>query len=63
MLVAQLVVGHAMWTTSLETMSVDAAAPPHVQAGRARDRPLGSGPRARGLGIDALLHGFERLLE
>jgi hypothetical protein len=61
-LVAQLVVGNAMWTTSLEAMSVDTASPPHVQQvervidGWDPDRELE-------LGIDALLHGFERLLE
>lgn len=60
-LVAQLVVGHAMWTTSVESMRVDVAAPPHVQQvervidGWDPDRELE-------LGIDALLHGFERLL-
>jgi AcrR family transcriptional regulator len=51
-LVAQLVVGHAMWTTSVEVMVIEAPAPPHVQQVE----------RALELGIDALLRGFERLL-
>jgi hypothetical protein len=51
-----------MWTTSVAVMRVDAAAPPNVQQvervidGWDPDRELE-------LGIDALLHGFERLLE
>ncbi len=61
-LVAQLVVGHAMWTTGVEVMWVDAAAPPHVQqVERVIDR--WDPDRELELGIDALLHGFARLLE
>ena len=60
-LVAQLVVGHAMWTTGVELAAIDEAAPPHVKHIEAAledwdpDRELE-------LGIDALLHGFDRLL-
>lgn len=42
-LVAQLVVGHAMWTTSVEVLGIDA------------DEELE-------LGIEALIHGFARLV-
>lgn len=61
-LVAQLVVGHAMWATSIEIMAAtDAPAPPHVaQVERVLDR--WDPDRELELGIDALLHGFERLL-
>jgi AcrR family transcriptional regulator len=60
-LVAQLVVGHAMWTTSVTMTLVDAPAPPHVQqVERVIDR--WDPDRELELGIDALLHGFERLL-
>ena len=60
-LVAQLVVGHAMWTTGLEVVLVGEDAPANVkQAERALvkwdpDRELE-------LGLDAMIHGFERLL-
>jgi hypothetical protein len=62
-LVAQLVVGHAMWSLATVGMmvEVEVSPPPHVQqveraiAGWDADRELA-------LGIDALLHGFERLL-
>ncbi|HSS00130.1 MAG TPA: TetR/AcrR family transcriptional regulator C-terminal domain-containing protein [Kofleriaceae bacterium] len=60
-LVAQLVVGHAMWTNSVEVIVIDEPAPPHVQqVERVLDR--WSPDRELELGIDALLHGFERLL-
>lgn len=60
-LVAQLVVGHAMWTTSVEVMVIDEPAPPHVQqVERALEK--WSPDRELELGIDALLRGFERLL-
>jgi AcrR family transcriptional regulator len=60
-LVAQLVVGHAMWTTSIEMAVTDEPAPPHVaQVERVLDR--WDPDRELELGIDALLHGFERLL-
>jgi len=48
-LVAQLVIGHAMWTNSVEMVIVDDALKKWDP-----DRELE-------LGIDALLHGFERL--
>ncbi len=61
-LVAQLVVGHAMWTTGVEVMLVDdTPTPPHVQQ---VERALAQWDpdRELELGIDALLHGFARLL-
>jgi AcrR family transcriptional regulator len=61
-LMAQLVVGHAMWTTSVTETLLDVAAPPHVQqVERVIDR--WDPDRELELGIDALLHGFERLLQ
>jgi len=59
-LVAQLVVGHAMWSTSAAS-TVIADPPPHVKL---VDRAAGDWDpdRELGLGIDALLHGFARLL-
>lgn len=48
-LVAQLVVGHTMWTTGVEIVMLD----PHEDW---------SADRELQLGIDALVHGFERLL-
>lgn len=60
-LVAQLVVGHAMWTTGVEVAIVDDAVPPHVkQVERALAR--WNPDRELELGIDAMIHGFERLL-
>jgi AcrR family transcriptional regulator len=60
-LVAQLVVGHAMWTTSVEVTVIDDDAPPHVkQVERALEK--WNPDRELELGIDALLHGFEQLL-
>jgi len=60
-LVAQLVVGHAMWTTGVEVALVDDAAPPHVkQVERALVK--WNPDRELELGIDAMIHGFERLL-
>jgi hypothetical protein len=60
-LMAQLVVGHAMWSTSVETGLTYAEAPPHVaQVERVLER--WDPDRELELGIDALLHGFERLL-
>jgi AcrR family transcriptional regulator len=60
-LVAQLVVGHAMWTTGVEVVLIDETAPRHV---RRVERALEkwNPDRELELGIDALLHGFERLL-
>ena len=51
-LVLQLVVGHAMWTNGVEIVS---------QVGRALAK--WNPDRELELGIDALVHGFERLLE
>jgi hypothetical protein len=61
-LVLQLVVGHAMWTTGVEVVIVDDDSPPHVkQVGRVLEK--WNPDRELELGIDALIHGFERLLE
>jgi AcrR family transcriptional regulator len=61
-LVSQLVVGHAMWSLAADTMTLEAAVPPHV---REVERALvdWDPDRELALGIDALIHGFERLLE
>jgi AcrR family transcriptional regulator len=60
-LVAQLVVGHAMWTTGVDIAIVAAAPPPNVaQVERVLDR--WDADRELALGIDALLHGFARLV-
>jgi AcrR family transcriptional regulator len=60
-LVAQLVVGHAMWTTSVDVALIGDAPPPHVkQVERVLEK--WSSDRELELGIDALLRGFERLL-
>src|SRR5688572_13795523 len=61
-LVAQLVVGHAMWTSNVE-MAVfeEPAAPPHVQKVE-RVLTKWDPDRELDMGIDALVHGFERLL-
>ncbi len=57
-LVAQLVVGHAMWTTGVEVIVL---APPHSKdIERAIEK--WDADRELELGIDALIHGFERLL-
>lgn len=60
-LFAQLVVGHAMWTSGSETVVIDESTPPHV---RQLERVLEkwNPDRELELGIDALLRGFERLL-
>lgn len=63
-LVAQLVVGHAMWTSAVEIMILDGPDPtlPNVErVQRVLDR--WSPDRELELGIDAMIHGFERLLE
>jgi AcrR family transcriptional regulator len=60
-LVAQLVVGHAMWTTAVEVVLVGDDPPPHVK--RVERALVRWNPdRELELGIDALVHGFERLL-
>lgn len=59
-LVSQLVVGHVMWTTGIEVaLSVDTPAPAGTNLERALEK--WSPDRELELGIDALLHGFERL--
>jgi AcrR family transcriptional regulator len=59
-LVAQLVVGHAMWTTSVDIALIDDSAPPHVkQVERVLEK--WNPDRELELGIDALLRGFEHL--
>jgi AcrR family transcriptional regulator len=60
-LFAQLVVGHVMWATSVEMAWIDEPAgprDPHVE----RALENWNSDRELELGIDALLHGFERLL-
>jgi TetR/AcrR family transcriptional regulator, tetracycline repressor protein len=60
-LVAQLVVGHTMWTTGVEAALAEPDLPPtvkHVERATARWDP----DRELELGIDALLHGFAKLL-
>lgn len=60
-LLAQLVVGHAMWTSSVEIAVYDDSTPVHikqVERALAKWNP----DRELELGIEALLHGFERLL-
>ena len=60
-LVAQLVVGHAMWTSGVEVVLIDQDAPPHVkQVSRVLEK--WNAERELEMGIDALIHGFERLL-
>ena len=61
-LVAQLVVGHAMWTSNVE-MAVfeEPEAPPHVQRVE-RVLTKWDPDRELDMGIEALVHGFERLL-
>jgi AcrR family transcriptional regulator len=60
-LVAQLVVGHAMWTNSVEMFLVDDPAPNVQQIeGVAK---VWSSDRELELGIEALIHGFARLLD
>jgi AcrR family transcriptional regulator len=58
-LVSQLVVGHVMWTTGVEVALGDAPAPAGTNLERALEK--WSPDRELELGIDALLHGFERL--
>jgi AcrR family transcriptional regulator len=60
-LLAQLVVGHAMWSSGVEVVLLDDDAPPHVkQAERALEH--WSPDRELELGIDAMIRGFEHLL-
>jgi AcrR family transcriptional regulator len=61
-LVAQLVVGHAMWSTGVEVLLVDEESSPHVkQASRALEK--WNPARELEMGVDALIYGFARLLE
>jgi AcrR family transcriptional regulator len=57
-LVAQLVVGHAMWTSSVDMAVIEDAVPPQVE----RVLEKWNADRELELGINALVHGFERLL-
>lgn len=59
-LVSQLVVGHAMWTSSVEMAVLDERPQPNKELERVLDK--WDPDRELELGIDALLHGFERLL-
>ena len=60
-LVAQLVVGHAMWSTGVEIVLVGEDAPANVkQAERALVK--WNPDKELELGLDAMIHGFERLL-
>jgi AcrR family transcriptional regulator len=60
-LVLQLVVGHAMWTANVEFVVIDPSASPRVAE---VEQALGDwdADRELELGIDALIHGFARLL-
>lgn len=62
-LVAQLVVGHAMWSRGLDLMVVvDVEPPPNVkQIERVLEK--WNHDKELELGLDAMLHGFERLLD
>ncbi|MBA3463872.1 MAG: TetR/AcrR family transcriptional regulator C-terminal domain-containing protein [Deltaproteobacteria bacterium] len=58
-LVSQLVIGHVMWTSGVEVAVVGAAPIPGPHLQRALEK--WSPDRELELGIDALLHGFERI--
>lgn len=60
-LVSQLVVGHAMWSTSVEMAVLDERMQPESKE-LERVLEKWDPDRELALGIDALLHGFERLL-
>lgn len=60
-LIAKLVVGHAMWSTAVEIVVSYDDAPPNVQRAE-RALVHWSPDRELELGLDAMLHGFERLL-
>jgi AcrR family transcriptional regulator len=57
-LVAQLVVGHAMWTTSVEVVAIEVIAPPAITRALEKWDP----DRELELGIDAMIAGFEQLV-
>jgi TetR/AcrR family tetracycline transcriptional repressor len=56
-LVAQLVVGHAMWTTAIDVVAAPIDPPPQVARALEKWNP----DRELTLGIDAMLRGFEAL--
>jgi TetR/AcrR family transcriptional regulator, tetracycline repressor protein len=61
-LLAQLVVGHAMWTTGVELVLVEEVKSPHLeQASRVLEK--WNPDRELELGLDAMIYGFERLLD
>jgi AcrR family transcriptional regulator len=61
-LVAQLVVGHVMWTNSVELLVIDDAPPTHVEeVERVLDRY--NPDRELDMGLTALIHGFAKLLD
>lgn len=60
-LVAQLVVGHAMWSTGVEAIFLGDEPPPNVdQVSRVFEK--WSADKELEMGLDALIHGFARLL-
>ena len=60
-LIAQLVVGHAMWATSVEIALIPEDAPPHAkQVERVLER--WNPDRELEMGVDAMLAGFGKLL-
>ena len=60
-LVAQLVVGHAMWATAVEIALIPDDAPPHAkQVERVLEK--WNPDRELEMGIDAMLAGFEQLV-
>jgi AcrR family transcriptional regulator len=61
-LVAQLVVGHAMWATSVDKIVVHEAPATYVEQVE-RVLHKWDPDRELELGLDALVHGFERLLD
>lgn len=61
-LVAQLVVGHTMWTTGLDMVFLEKELPGAL-AHMSRALEKWDADRELEMGIDALIHGFERLLD
>lgn len=60
-LVAQLVVGHTMWTQGID--SIELSSPPTTAVASVEKVLAKWNPdRELELGVDALIHGFERLL-
>jgi TetR/AcrR family transcriptional regulator, tetracycline repressor protein len=60
-LVAQLVVGHAMWSTGVEVVYVGDDPPPNVDQ-VSRVLPRWNPDKELEMGLDAMIHGFARLL-